>query len=106
MPARLTSDVSGYAYAFWRFAQRWGTGARYELGTPARDADGRTGDDLDPAWTQSRHRAAIDLTFWPTEFSRLRAQGAVDVPRWLEAPIWSAFLAMEISVGAHGAHKF
>jgi hypothetical protein len=106
VPDQLRSDLSGYAYASWRFAQRWGAAARYELGTPARDAGGRTGDDLDPEWTRSRHRASIALTFWPTEFSRLRAQGGVDVPSWLDAPIWSAFLAMEISAGAHGAHKF
>lgn len=106
VPDRLRSDLSGYAYASWRFAQRWVAAARYELGLPAHDADGRTGDDLDPEWTRSRHRASIALTFLPTEFSRLRAQGGVDVPRWLEPPIWSAFLAMEISVGAHGAHKF
>lgn len=106
VPFQLRQDLSGYAYASWRFARRWGTAARYELGRPSRDADGNTGDDLDPEWTRSRHRATIALTFWPTEFSRLRAQGGVDVPRWLDAPIWSAFLAMEISVGAHGAHKF
>ncbi|HWU86962.1 MAG TPA: zinc-regulated TonB-dependent outer membrane receptor [Kofleriaceae bacterium] len=106
VPGRLLTDLSGYAYVMWRFEQRWSTGARYELGTPPRDAAGVAGDDLDPAWTRTRHRAAIDLTFFPTEFSRLRAQAGVDVPRWLETPIWSAFLAMEISVGAHGAHKF
>jgi len=100
------SDVSGYLYLFWRFAQRWGTAVRYELGTAARDADGKTGDDLDPEWVRARHRAALDLTFWPTEFSRLRAQGGVDRPRWLDQPIWSAFLSIELSVGAHGAHKF
>lgn len=106
VPDRLRTDLSGYAYVLWRFAQRWGAAARYELGTPAKDAGGATGDDLDPEWVSTRHRAAINLTFWPTEFSRLRAQGGVDLPRWRDAPIWSAFLAMELSVGAHGAHKF
>lgn len=106
VPDRLRSDVSGYAYVLWKFAQRWGTAVRYELGTPARDGDGEVGDDLDPEWTRTRHRAAINLTFWPTEFSRLRAQGGVDLPRWREEPIWSAILALELSVGAHAAHKF
>jgi hypothetical protein len=106
VPERLRSDVSGYAYASWRFARRWGTAARYEVGTPVRDEDGDTGDDLDPEWVRARHRAAINLTFWPTEFSRLRAQGEVDLPRWREQPTWSVILALELSVGAHGAHKF
>ena len=106
VPERLRSDVSGYAYVLWRFARRWGAAARYELGTPARDGDGEASDDLDPEWVRARHRAAINLTFWPTEFSRLRAQGGVDVPRWRDAPIWSALLALELSIGAHGAHKF
>jgi hypothetical protein len=106
VPDRLRADLSGYAYVLWRFARRWGAAARYELGTPARDRDGEAGDDLDPEWVRARHRAAINLTFRPTEFSRLRAQGGVDVPRWRDAPIWSAFLALELSIGAHGAHKF
>jgi hypothetical protein len=98
-------DLTGYAYLSWRFAQRWGTAARYELGTAATGG-GEVTDDLDPDWDRARHRAAVDLTFWPTEFSRLRAQGGVDLPRWLDKPIWSAVLALELSVGAHGAHKF
>lgn len=101
---RLT-DLTGYAYLSWRFAQRWGAAARYELGTAASGADGAA-DDLDPDWISARHRAAVDLTFWPTEFSRLRAQGGVDLPQWRDEPIWSAVLALELSVGAHGAHKF
>jgi hypothetical protein len=71
-----------------------------------RDADGLGGDDLDPEWLRARHRAAINLTFWPTEFSRLRAQGGVDLPRWRDEPVWSAVLALELSIGAHGAHTF
>jgi hypothetical protein len=105
VPDGQLTDVSGYAYLFWRFAQRWGTAARYEAGTAARDGDGVRGDDLDPDWVRTRHRVAANLTFWPTEFSRLRAQGGVDLPRWRD-PIWSVFLALELSVGAHGAHKF
>jgi hypothetical protein len=103
---RLT-DVSGYAYVFWRFARRWATAARYEYGSPAKDGDGTTGlDDLDPDWTTGRHRVSANLTFWPTEFSRLRLQGSVDDAGWLADPIYAGFLALELSIGAHGAHKF
>ena len=58
-----------------------------------------------PEWTGARDRVAAQLTFFPTEFSRLRAQGSVDHPAWAD-PIWAAFLSLEVSVGAHGAHAF
>jgi hypothetical protein len=107
IPEHVLSDLSGYAYVLWRFAQRWTTAARYEYGSPARDEDGLAmGDILDPEWTTARHRVAANITFLPTEFSRLRAQLSVDVPRWIADPIVAAFFALELSVGAHGAHKF
>lgn len=98
---RLT-DHGAYAYLLWRFAKRWGTAARYEYGAAARGGD----DYLDPEWTADRHRGAANLTFWPTEFSRVRLQGSVDLPRWRPDPIVAAFLAFEFTIGAHGAHKF
>ena len=99
--ARL-QDLSGYAYAQWRFAARWATAGRWDFGTPA---DGPVPDPLDPAWTADRHRFTSDVTFWPTEFSRLRLQGSVDHAAWQD-PVWAAFLALEVVVGAHGAHVF
>lgn len=107
IPDDVLSDFSGYAHLFWRFSQRWGVAGRYELGTPAKNGDGDKGlDDLDPAWTDNRHRGAANLTFWPTEFSRLRVQGSADFPTWQDDPIYAVFLAMEVVIGAHGAHKF
>ncbi len=100
------TDVNGYAQLFWRFAQRWATAARYELGSPAKDAAGNVVDPLDPEWTANRQRFAVDATFYPSEFSRLRAQVQVDRPAWLSDPIIAGFLTMELSLGVHGAHKF
>lgn len=108
IPRELLQDVSGYAFLFWRFDPRWGTAVRYELGAPALLLDGRTAgarDYLDPDWVQSRHRLSANVSFWPTEFSRLRVQGSVDLPGW-RRPIYALFVAMEFSVGAHAAHKF
>ncbi|HET6610953.1 MAG TPA: zinc-regulated TonB-dependent outer membrane receptor, partial [Kofleriaceae bacterium] len=100
-------DQGGYAQLFYRFAKEWGAAARYELGTPAKDSAGDVGADyLDPEWTAARHRVTAALTFWPTEFSRIRAQGSVDLPQWRDDPIWAGFLAFEFSIGAHGAHSF
>lgn len=103
VPENVLSDASGYAQLVWRFARRWGTGLRWELGTPAS----RTGaDSLDPLWTENRQRVSGQLSFWPTEFSRLRLQGSIDAPGWQDDPVVALFLACELVVGAHGAHKF
>jgi hypothetical protein len=102
VPGDVLVDTSGYAQVFWRFAARWGAAARWEFGTAA---DRNGADYLDPEWIDARQRASANLTFFPTEFSRLRAQGSYDVPGWRDG-IWAAFMALEVSVGAHGTHKF
>jgi hypothetical protein len=107
VPEDVLSDFSGYGQLFWRFDQRWATAARYELGTPARELGGSVGNDpLDPEWTDNRQRISANVTFWPTEFSRLRLQGATDLVGWRERPDYSVFLALEVVMGAHGAHAF
>lgn len=94
------TDEGLYTQVLWRFAQRWATAVRYELG------NGPRGDPLDPAWAGERQRVAADVTFYPTEFSRLRLQGSTDLPTWMPHPIFAAFLAAEFAIGAHGAHAF
>jgi hypothetical protein len=107
LPDELLHDVNGYVEAFWRFAQRFGTAARYEYGSPALDSSGDVfaSDPLDPQWTKSRQRITGNLTFWPSEFSRLRLQASRDLPG-VRSGIWAAFLAVELVTGAHGAHVF
>jgi hypothetical protein len=99
-PKGTLADTGVYAQILWRFAQRWATAARYDF------VSGTAGDTLDPDWTSARHRAAANVTFFPTEFSRLRLQGSADVPTWEKKPIYAAVLALEVAVGAHGAHPF
>ncbi len=99
VPGDVLVDHGMYTYLFWRFARRWGTAARYELVT------GLKKDPLDPAWTETRQRLSTNVTFWPTEFSRLRLQYAYDLPGW-RSGYHAVMLAVEFSVGAHGAHKF
>ncbi|MCK6545633.1 zinc-regulated TonB-dependent outer membrane receptor [Myxococcota bacterium] len=107
IPSDLLTDVSGYVQLAWRFAARWSSAARWELGTAAKGEAGDTGlDPLDPEWTASRQRTSLALTFHPTEFSRLRLQGSADQPAWRDETIWAAFLAAEVSIGAHSAHTF
>lgn len=107
VPEDVLADWSAFSQVQWRFLPRWGVAGRHEWGSPARGLDGEVADDpLDPTWTADRHRAAAALTFWPTEFSRLRLQGSADLGGWLETPEYAAFLALEVSAGAHGAHAF
>jgi hypothetical protein len=107
VPQDVLSDFNGYGQVLWRFDQRWATAARYEFGSPALTRGGLTADDpLDPEWTDHRQRVSANVTFWPTEFSRLRLQGATDLARWRERPDYSVFLALEVVMGAHGSHTF
>lgn len=106
VPRDVLADTGGYAQVFWRFSRRWGAAARYEYGAPAAGQSGVADDYLDPQWTEGRHRASAALTFWPTEFSRIRAQGSVDAPGWRDDPIRAFFLSFEFNIGVHGAHEF
>lgn len=106
IPDDLLQDFNGYVQAFWRFEQRWGVAGRYEFGSAAYGLDGVVVDPLDPEWLTPRHRVAANVTFWPTEFSRIRLQAGSDVPTWRAEPTWSLMLAFEFAVGAHGAHTF
>lgn len=105
-PAGLLTDWSAFAVIEGRFSKRWGAAARYEWGAPTM-SDGRiVTDPLDPDWTDTRQRVAAALTGWPSEFSRVRLQGEADLPGWVDEPLLAAFLAFEISAGAHGAHRY
>lgn len=109
IPDDLLQDLNAYAQIAWRFGDRWSVAARYEWGSPSWDLGGSPSarDWLDSAWTRERHRVSAAVTFHPSEFSRLRLQGARDrAPSLAADPIWSAFLAAEFFVGAHAAHAF
>ena len=76
-------------------------------GTATMDTAGEiVVDPLDPDQSDDRHRGTVNVTFWPTEFSRLRLQGSGDFPGWRPEPIWAGFFAFEVLIGTHGAHKF
>jgi hypothetical protein len=107
VPDAVLADVSSYSELFYRFVERWAVAARYEYGSPSYSASGNAAveDPLDPNFTQDRHRIAANVTFYPTEFSRLRLQGSRDLPGSRPA-VWASFLALELVAGAHGAHTF
>jgi hypothetical protein len=110
VPADVLTDWGGYAFVFLKFAQRWGSAVRFEHGSATYDADGEPTDDpLGTPGVGSRQRWSANVTYWPTEFSRLRLQGS-RATLWENGaaaePVWAAFLALEVVVGSHGSHVF
>jgi hypothetical protein len=92
-PAALGWFVSGD----WQLAKRWFVGGRYES---ADHAD-------DDALTDSGQAAV--LTFWPSEFSQLRAELRHRRYELFDADPVDAnelLFQLQFAMGAHGAHPF
>ena len=100
VPGRLLSDWGVNSQLVWRYALRWEAGVRGEYVTGVVD------DPLDPQWSGDRQRTTVQWTFYPSHFSRLRLQGSIDRPAWRSKPVYAAFVAMEVVIGAHGSHGF
>lgn len=77
----------------WRFALRWDTALRFDL------VDGDTVGEI--------MRSSGQLSFAPSEFSRIRAQYNALFPNNSSDDMeHQAFLQLEFSIGPHGAHPF
>jgi len=77
----------------YQLAKRWFVGGRYERSEEADDA------------TLLDKGAAAIFTFWPSEFSQLRAE----LRRRMYATGETAdeiLLQIQFAIGAHGAHPF
>ncbi len=97
-------DGGGYAQIVAQFARRWFLGVRGDVvGVPSSSVLART------------ERVGVSLTFQGSEFSRLRAYFEAEHagspssaflppanPQWAPA----AYLQLEYSIGAHGAHPY
>jgi hypothetical protein len=97
-------DWGLYSQVLWGFKKGWVAGIR---GDYLHMQDSAFTDD---ETRQSRTRISANLTWYPTEFSKLRLQYNHD---FLEAnsffasrDVDSIFLQFEFILGAHGAHKF
>lgn len=93
-----------YLQGLYGIAPRWTLGLRLEVAGMTNQVEG--GEEAGE-WGESRRYAAA-LAFNPTEFSRLRLQfnrGRFSVGG-VEESFNQVFLQFQISLGAHGAHKF
>lgn len=91
-------DEGFYAFAGARVARR--------LEVAIRGESVRSDVTLDPEAIPWRNRFSGNLTFRPSEFSKLRLQGNYDVVAGADDPILGAVLQWETIIGAHGAHAF
>lgn len=92
-------DYGLYAQATWGFTYRWVTAIRYDY---ARQAESHG-----PAHGDLRHRGALNLSFFPTEFSKIRLQYNYDrTEDLMKGHAHSLWLQFEFLLGAHGAHAF
>lgn len=94
----------GYLQGIYQFAQAWRLGFRRERLAPGRVDYGINNATL-PHPDPARSKSSLMVDFNPSEFSRLRLQWAEDKfgPGISDKQI---FLQYQMSLGAHGAHKF
>lgn len=107
VPGDVLVDTGFFVEALWHFLLQYELGARVEMlglspGDPLGDAPGLS------------TRTSVQASYLPSHFSRVRLQAAYGTPpdegapfgSRFDAPVWSAFLAFEVLVGAHGSHDF
>ena len=102
--AETFHDWGMYSQVLWGFKKGWVAGVR---GDYLHMQDSAFTDDPD---RQGRSRISGDLTWYPTEFSKIRLQynhDFLDPNDFLAGrDVDSVFLQFEFILGAHGAHKF
>jgi hypothetical protein len=98
-PSEVHYDWGLYSQALYGFTQRWVAGIRGEW------VSGDAGAFQDDENRSDRFRASPNMTFYPTEFSKLRLQYNYDHGQLLgdDSSVW---VQVEFLLGDHAAHKF
>lgn len=92
-PGGLQSGRGFYVSADYQFARRWFLGGRYDRA-----------DHADDASLHDKGGSAI-LTYWPSEFSQLRAQYRRTL-YGIGQTSDELLMQLQFNIGAHGAHPF
>ena len=95
----VLNDWGGYTQALWGIKPGWVAGVRYER------ADA-SGDDADDVLRNERRRVAVNMSWYATEYSKLRLQINRDRAQHLDKAATSVWLQMEYNLGSHAAHTF
>ena len=100
LPSENLRDWGGYSQVLWGFKPHWVAGLRGEY------ADGDKGvfDPFD-VFRGERSRVSPNLTWYPSEFSKIRLQYNFDNGQYIGQQ-HSVWMQVEFLLGAHGAHKF
>ena len=94
------TDSGWYVQLQWGFKRGWVFGVRHESAT------GSGKDRTDPLRDQ-RTRVGGNLTYYPSEFSKVRLQLNLDSARFFEqGKAWGLWLQYEFLLGRHAGHKF
>jgi hypothetical protein len=104
LPRETVVDYGVYSQVSYGFHKGWVAGFRVDYVFPEEQADYEKilGPDPDRA---TRWRLSPDLTWYPTEFSKLRLQYNFD-HRDLIGDDHSVWVQFEFLLGSHAAHKF
>lgn len=101
LPSHRYVDWGLYSQVVYGFARPWSVGARVDYA------------DSDGIYAGSYWRASLALTYFPSEFSRIRLQLQYDDIEGLHSEFpgdsdanFSVWLGFDFSLGKHGAHKF
>src|SRR6266536_2379793 len=102
--AETFHDWGLYSQVLWGFKKGWVAGIRGDY-LHMTDSDFTDDDER-----QTRSRISANLTWYPTEFSKIRLQYNHDFLKGnfflAGRDVDSVFLQFEFILGAHGAHKF
>jgi hypothetical protein len=98
LPAETLRDWGTYAELLWGIRPRWVLGTRGEV---VRSATAAVASDL----RTDRFRLSPSLTWYPSEFSKLRLQYNLDHREGIgyDHSLWAQ---IEFIMGAHAAHRF
>jgi hypothetical protein len=99
LPSETLFDWGVYSQVVYGFTQRWAAGLRGDWVSGDRGAFNPDENRAD------RFRVSPALTFYPSEFSKLRLQYDFDHGQ-IHGDDSSVWLQLEFLLGAHAAHKF
>jgi len=104
LPAETLTDWGIYSQITYGFKPRWVAGLRCDFVAPTKTGayENILGRDPDRA---QRWRISPNLTWYPSEFSKIRLQYNYD-DRDTIGVDHSVWLQFEFLLGAHAAHKF
>jgi hypothetical protein len=100
LPAETIRDRGLYSQLVYGFAPRWNAGLRADYVSGNNAAF----DASDP-FRGERRRFSPELTFFPSEFSKIRLQYNYDQGEAF-GTAHSIWMQLEFGLGAHAAHKF